>query len=210
MKNIGELLLAARLEKGLTIDRLSYITRIDAKYIQALETNDFKKLPPATFTKGFVRNLSSALGKNPDEMVAVFRRDYQISSKTPVIQPHHLPRLHLTHFLNSQALIIGLGAMIFVIYLVFQYRAVITPPPLNIKSPMANAVLVSPVAVEGTTVAGAAVIVNDDLKIVPDQQGNFSTRLNLSPGQNDVKVSVTNRFSRTTTKTITITVLTPE
>lgn len=210
MKNIGELLLAARLEKGLTVDRLSYITRIDAKYITALEDNDFKKLPPATFTKGFVRIISTALGKNPDEMVAVFRRDYQIINKAPTLHPHHLHRLHFSRFLNSQILIIGLGALIFLFYLVFQYRAVITPPVLTLKSPLANAVLVSPVSVEGTTVAGATITINDDLKIIPDQQGNFSTRLNLSPGQNDVKVSVTNRFSRTTTKTLSITVLTPE
>jgi len=38
-------------------DNLAHLTKIDPNYIQALEMNDFNKLPSATFSKGFIRNM---------------------------------------------------------------------------------------------------------------------------------------------------------
>lgn len=100
-----------------------------------------------------------------------------------------------------------LGSLAFVIYLGFQYRAVITPPALAVINPQKDAVTISPVTIEGKTVSGATVTINDDLKISPDSSGYFAAKLNFSPGQNEIKVSVTNRFSRTTTKVIPITIV---
>jgi len=67
MKTIGEIIRSARKDKGLSAAQLSGITKIDARYIEALEENNFKSLPSATFTKGFVRNLAISLNKDPDE-----------------------------------------------------------------------------------------------------------------------------------------------
>jgi cytoskeletal protein RodZ len=208
MKTIGELLSSARREKDWSLQKLSDITRIDLKYLQALENNDFKSLPPSTFTKGFIRNIASVLGRNPDEMVAIFRRDYSYNH-APVAKGKHHPKLKISHVFTSQITVVAFGIIVFIVYLAFQYRAVITPPQLVITNPTANAVLVSPVTIEGNTPAGSTVTINEDLKITPDAKGSFSARLNLSPGQNEIKVSVTNRFSKTTTQTIPITILTP-
>ncbi len=207
MKTIGEIIRSARKDKGLSAAQLSGITKIDARYIEALEENNFKSLPSATFTKGFVRNLAISLNKDPDEWVALLRRDYH--SITPV-NSQALRRTHRFAFsslFQSQTLLIVLGVIVFSVYLGFQYRAVITPPPLEISSPVKDAVTVSPVSLEGKTASGTTVIVNDDLKIVPDSSGRFLTKLNLSPGNNEIKVVVENRFGRSTTKTIPITVL---
>ena len=209
MKTIGEIIRTARVDHALSEQQLSGLTRIDAKYIQALEENDFQKLPSATFTKGFVRNLAQALGKNPDEWVALLRRDYQaaafpISSVSP---PRHQPKFSLASLFQSQMALLLLGSLAFVIYLGFQYRAVITPPALAVINPQKDAVTISPVTIEGKTVSGATVTINDDLKISPDSSGYFAAKLNFSPGQNEIKVSVTNRFSRTTTKVIPITIV---
>lgn len=207
MKTIGEIIRSARKDQGLSPTQLSGITKIDVRYIDALEENDFKKLPSSTFTKGFVRNLAISLGKDPGEWVALLRRDYH--SLTPVAsqglrRPRHFS---LSSLFQSQTLLIVLGAIVFLGYLGFQYRAVITPPPLEISSPIKDAVIVSPVSLKGKTASGTTVIINDDLKIVPDSSGHFLTKLNLSPGNNEIKVEVINRFSRTTTKIIPITIL---
>lgn len=206
MKTIGEILARSRLEKNLSREQLSAVTKIDIRYIQALEENDFTHLPSATFIKGFVRNLSLALGKDPGEWLALLRRD--LSSPTAISNPPRRPRkLSLSALFQSRAALFVIGAIAFIGYLGFQYRAVITPPPLEIVSPTENAVLVSPVSIEGKTVSGTTVVVNDDLKIAPDSSGRFLTKLNLSPGSSEIKIEVVNRFSRSTTKTIPITVV---
>lgn len=209
MKTIGEIIRASRADRSLSEQQLSSLTRIDAKYIQALEENDFQKLPSATFTKGFVRNLAQALGKNPDDWVALLRRDYQAATNTasPLSLPRRRTRFSPSSLFQSQTALLLLGSLVFVIYLGFQYRAVITPPALEVINPQKDAVTISPVTIEGKTASGTTVTINDDLKITPDSSGYFAAKLNFSPGQNEIKISVTNRFTRTTTKVIPITIL---
>lgn len=207
MKTIGEILSAARKDHGLTPQQLSGMTKIDIRYVEAIEANDFKNLPSATFTKGFVRNLAISLGKDPDEWVALLRRDYQTASPANASPIRRTRRFSFGSLLQSQTVMLVLGVLVFVVYLGFQYRAVITPPPLELTSPAKDAVTVSPVALEGKTASGTTVVINDDLKIVPDSSGRFQTKLNLSPGTNEIKVVVLNRFSRSTTKTVSLTIL---
>lgn len=207
MKTIGEILRQTLETRGISEEKLSQLTRIDIRYIQALESNDFKHLPPVTFTKGFVRNLSLALGKDPDEWIALLRRDYQLDTPKTISTFHRPSHFSFASLFQSQILLVLAGALIFLGYLGFQYRAVIAPPPLAIVSPVQDAVIASPVSLEGITSPGNTVVINDGLKVTPDASGHFSARLNLSPGQNDIKVSATNRFSRTTAKTISVTIV---
>ena len=207
MKTIGEILRESRKDRGYTPVQLSSLTKIDVRYIEALEENDFKKMPSATFTKGFVRNLAISLGKDPSDWVALLRRDYQASTPPTVSPPRRNRRFSISSLIQSRSLLIVLGAVVFVTYLVFQYRAVITPPPLDISSPTKDAVTISPVILKGLTSSGTTVIINDDLRLVPDSSGHFQTKLNLSPGTSDIKISVVNRFSRSTTKIIPLTIL---
>ena len=207
MKTIGEILRIARKDHGVSLQQLSGMTKIDIRHIEALEANDFKNLPSATFTKGFVRNLAISLGKDPSEWVAILRRDYQTTSPANVSPIRRSRRFSIGSLLQSRTILLVLGALVFIVYLGFQYRAVITPPPLEINNPTKDAVIVSPVTLEGKTASGTTVVINDDLKIVPDSSGRFQTKLNLSPGTNEIKVVVLNRFNRSTTKVVNITIL---
>lgn len=209
MKTIGEIIRASRVDRSLSEQQLSSLTRIDVKYIQALEENDFHKLPSATFTKGFVRNLAQALGKNPDDWVALLRRDYQAATNTatPLSFPRRRAKFSPSSLFQSQMALLLLGSLVFVIYLGFQYRAVITPPALEVINPQKDAVTISPVTIDGKTASGTTITINDDLKITPDSSGYFAAKLNFSPGQNEIKVSVTNRFGRSNTKVIPITIV---
>lgn len=207
MKTIGEVLTKARHDHALALEKLSEITKIDIRFIEALEKNDFNSLPSATFAKGFIRNLSQALGKDPDEMIAIFRRDYHYSSLKPAITPVRTRKLNFSKFFNYQYLAVFLGVFVFLIYLVFQYRAVITPPKLVVDSPTNGAVLTSPIILEGQTDSGATISINDSLKITPESDGKFTTKLDLPPGQGTIKVTSTSRFSRTSSKTLNLTIL---
>lgn len=206
MKTVGDILKSERLGRGLTIEGLSRLTKIDPKYIESLESNQFDLLPSATFAKGFVRNLAISLNKDPGEMVALFRRDYQESFKASPLLKRTKP-FKLNQVLNSQATLWIVGASVFLIYLVFQYRAVLTPPKLTLSSPTNNAVLSSPVTVEGETQVGAVIDINDGLKITPDSTGHFATKLTFDNGESKISITSTTRFGRSTTKTIPITIL---
>jgi len=57
----GAMLAAVREHRGLTLDALARSTRISARYLTAMESDAFDKLPSATFVRGYVRQVVQAL-----------------------------------------------------------------------------------------------------------------------------------------------------
>ncbi|MBN2642734.1 MAG: helix-turn-helix domain-containing protein [Victivallales bacterium] len=55
--SIGRLLHEARLGCGLSIAEVEAETRISSAYIEALEHDDFKELPPAVYVRAYIRSL---------------------------------------------------------------------------------------------------------------------------------------------------------
>ena len=62
MFEIGNSLREARLRQQLDFTELEQQTKIRAKYLKALEAEDFDVLPAPTYVKGFLRNYADALG----------------------------------------------------------------------------------------------------------------------------------------------------
>ena len=207
MKTVGQLLHAQRNQSNISIEQLSVATKIDTKYIEALEADRYDLLPSETFAKGFIRNLCLSLGADPNEFIAVFRRDFRHpEEKNKSTFTHRPSTLKIPHF-SSQIIPIILGVTVFVIYLGFQFRAILTPPPLQISKPLVNAVMASPIDIEGVTSTDSLVTINDDNVIKPDQNGAFQISLNLPIGETTLSVKTTNRFSRSTSISVPITII---
>lgn len=62
MFEIGSSLREARDRQGLDIPELELRTKIRAKYLRALEEEQFDQLPATTYVKGFLRTYADALG----------------------------------------------------------------------------------------------------------------------------------------------------
>ena len=77
METIGEILKNAREKKGLTIETLEKNTHIVSRYIEALENNEFDKLPGEIYVKGFIKNLSDKLSL--DSKLLLERYNFQIN-----------------------------------------------------------------------------------------------------------------------------------
>lgn len=206
MKTVGEIISSERKKRELSLERLSHLTKIDIRYLEALEKNDFHSLPAETFIKGFIRNISLRIDKNPDELVAIFRRDYKQGEKNPQIKTISSRKGKLS-FEFSRYLPYLMGLLIFLLYLGLQFRAVLTPPKLEISKPVLNSVVNSPFEVEGVTAVDSQVTLGEDVRLRPDENGNFSAKLSLPIGDTSLSVKSTNRFGRITTKKINFTII---
>ena len=60
-EGIGNILRNARVVKGMSIDDVSRQLRLSAAQIEAIEREDFEKLPGRTFLRGFIRNYANLL-----------------------------------------------------------------------------------------------------------------------------------------------------
>jgi Helix-turn-helix domain len=88
MANIGDSLREARMRQHLDIADVESKTKIRAKYLRALENEEFGMLPGPTFVKTFLRTYAEALGLDPQVLVEEYRATYE-----PREEADHLQQL---------------------------------------------------------------------------------------------------------------------
>lgn len=67
--SFGRYLQAIRTERNIRLERVAEETRIALATLEAVENEDFGRLPPEAFLRGFLRAYAKAIGANPDEAV---------------------------------------------------------------------------------------------------------------------------------------------
>jgi cytoskeleton protein RodZ len=72
---LGDGLRLAREQSGRSLAELSAVTRVPARYLTALEQNDFSTLPNRVFSIGYVRAYADALGLDEQLAVERFKRE---------------------------------------------------------------------------------------------------------------------------------------
>src|SRR4051794_5844587 len=77
MASIGETLREARMRQHLDIADVEDRTKIRAKYLRALENEEFGMLPGSTFVKTFLRTYAEVLGLDPHMLVEEYRATYE-------------------------------------------------------------------------------------------------------------------------------------
>jgi cytoskeleton protein RodZ len=77
MPTIGDTLREARMRQHLDIADVESRTKIRAKYLRALENEEFGMLPGPTFVKTFLRTYAEALGLDPQVLVEEYRATYE-------------------------------------------------------------------------------------------------------------------------------------
>ena len=77
MPGIGDTLREARVRQRVNIEELEQSTKIRAKYLRALENEEFGLLPGPTYVKSFLRTYAEKLGLDPQILVEEFRAKYE-------------------------------------------------------------------------------------------------------------------------------------
>jgi cytoskeleton protein RodZ len=77
MPSIGDTLREARMRQRLDIADVEARTKIRAKYLRALENEEFGMLPGPTFVKTFLRTYAEMLGLDPHVLVEQYRANYE-------------------------------------------------------------------------------------------------------------------------------------
>ena len=69
---LGETLRRARLSKNVTFEDAERVTRIRREYLEALEKEDFGRLPAPVYARGFLRSYAGYLGLDPGQLMPFF------------------------------------------------------------------------------------------------------------------------------------------
>jgi cytoskeletal protein RodZ len=200
---LPERLLAARERKGVDLYRAERDTKIRARYLAALERGDYRELPGAVYTKGFLRNYALYLGLDPDEVLLQWRRERgDPREPQPVIsvpRPIAAPRRGLTFspslivFALLLALVVG-----FMVWLGFQLLRFSKPPTISVTDPAVAVLEVDENAtsylLEGSTIPGGSVSVKTadvESRANADSAGRWTLQVDLRRGENMFRISAT-------------------
>lgn len=205
MKTVGTLLKEARESKGYSLAKVEEATKIRAKFLTAMEVDDFRRLPSPSIVRGFVHNYAEFLGLNSQTVLAFLRRQMTEVPKSSLLpkgmaEPINRSLFQLTPGKFLMFLIGGLIG-VFLIYLGLQYRQIRQPPFLSLESPKDQLVTAEKrVEVIGKTDPDATVMVNS-VSVLVRSDGRFFDTITLDSGVNTITIIATSRFGKITTLT---------
>ncbi|WP_434164375.1 helix-turn-helix domain-containing protein [Bacillus thuringiensis] len=86
MTELGQKLKEAREAKGLTIDQLHEITKIQKRHLVAIEEGNYDVLPGAFYARAFIKQYADAVGLNGEELLVEHQSTIPQSEKREVPQ----------------------------------------------------------------------------------------------------------------------------
>jgi cytoskeletal protein RodZ len=92
MSSFGETLKRERELRQISLREIAEATKINLRYLDALERDDFRHLPGGVFNKGFVRAFAQFIGVDADSMVMAYleeeRRQAALAPQPPgMVEP---------------------------------------------------------------------------------------------------------------------------
>lgn len=136
-ETIGEKLRQARLNKKISLDELQQITKIQKRYLEAIDNDDFDQLPGKFYVRAFIRQYAEAVGEDGDHLVDVFDGKSKLSAGMIVERPEpetvngsrkamHQEESHPSKFWTSlPVILLGLVALAIIVvvgYMTWQDR----------------------------------------------------------------------------------------
>lgn len=89
--SVGETLVRARQERGLSVEDVSAATRIRGGLIRAIEADDFDPCGGAVYARGHIRSIARAIGADPAPLIDEFDRAHadEVSAVVPAPTVDH-------------------------------------------------------------------------------------------------------------------------
>jgi cytoskeletal protein RodZ len=207
---LGEKLRKLRSERRVSLAEASKATKVQVKYLEYLENEEYGKLPADVYVKGFLRNYALYLGINEEATIKKYERERDVhkniskeEKKSTFIQPIKFSNFVITPkviFASGVALAIIVGFL----YLYRQANNFVSNPRLIINEPLDNAeVKERSIRVSGIAERDAELVINNQ-GISTDDEGRFGETVTLRKGVNSIVVKVKNRFDKETVKIISV------
>ncbi|MFC5463696.1 helix-turn-helix domain-containing protein [Lederbergia graminis] len=91
MTELGSRLRMAREEKSLTLDELQNITRIQKRYLVAIEEGKYEILPGKFYARAFIKQYAEAVGLEPEILFDEYRNEIPLTNENDI--PERLSRI---------------------------------------------------------------------------------------------------------------------
>ncbi|MBN1755227.1 DUF4115 domain-containing protein [bacterium] len=102
MRELGEYLKQMRGAQGVTLEDIAKATKVNIKYLKALEEGNWEKLPPMVYVMGYIKAYGDYLGADISELHARFQKSFEesggkIPSRKKEVEEPEKPVPEFTH-----------------------------------------------------------------------------------------------------------------
>ncbi len=200
----GERLKERRQSLNLSLSKVSKEINIAVNYLEALEQNEFQKIPGEIYAKSFLKTYASYLGFDLEGIINDYETERKIYSKTKKFEfnRHRNPvkRVSQLHLLATpkllRSLIIVLLAFVCLIYLGLKIQAITAAPEITIFQPESDFVTDQNfIEVSGEIGKETTLEINGQ-PVMVDNQSHFKETLELQAGVNLIEFKATTRHGR--------------
>ena len=211
MKTVGQMLKDQRDQKKLTLEDIHKFIKIHPSFLTALEEGNYDVFSGKIHAKGFLKIYAEFLDLNVDQILALWRREYEIEfdkrenkfDKTSISKSIKENPIKITSGVVTSIIILLLVGLFFG-YLYFQYKSYAGVPNLEIFHPENSVVVTSDILdITGKTDLDSVIYINNQ-RVFINTDGTFASSLKLNEGLNTVNISSINRIGKETSQIRTI------
>src|SRR5918999_4160661 len=123
--SFGEQLRLAREARGVSLREISEQTRISTRYLEAIEADDYKRLPGGIFNKSFIKAYAKYIGFDEHEALEGYARTAREQGASPddVVSTPYQPRVYTDGNSRSPLVTLLLTVLILAILTLAVYAA---------------------------------------------------------------------------------------
>lgn len=202
-ENISEQLRAARKAKNLKLEDIAKKLNIGRKYLEALEKDEYDKLPPGVYGKNFLREYAVFLGLDHGELAKSFTAENQTKQSGERQELFSKQVVKSRYFMAAPKIIksaaVIAAASVCFIYFGYRLEKIVSPPSLSIYKPAENLITEkNSLEIIGKTEKEARIIINGEL-VLSNTAGDFNKTINLKNGINIITITASNKYGRDNT-----------
>ncbi|WP_226566349.1 helix-turn-helix domain-containing protein [Bacillus stratosphericus] len=125
MTELGKRLIEAREEKGMSLENLQTATKIQKRYLLAIEQGNYDIIPGKFYVRAFIKQYAEAVGLNPEQLFQEFRKDVpstyndEVSDKLSNIKPQRELPKSASKVLELMPTILVIGGILVVIAIIY-------------------------------------------------------------------------------------------
>lgn len=203
---VGECLKKKRREKEISIKEVGEKLKVKADYLSDLEENNYDKLPPDVYVKGFIKSYAALVGFDAQKMVDLYNKERaigeKIENKKRFGKKTEKRKFSISRYIIITPKILTIFSSLIILsiagyYLLHQLSSFNSAPYLFISNPIADQSQNEPeIEVRGQTEKQASIKINGE-DVFVDSDGNFRQIIMLKPGSNVLNIEAVNKFNKT-------------
>lgn len=193
-KKLADVIQELMEERGISLEKLAYITNIPQRFLLALKNGEFNKLPAKPYVRGYLLKIATVLEVDPEIVLRAYKESAEIKSSGT------RDRLPTNRFakqrFNKNLALAAFVLIILVAFFGIRVKSILGTPTITLSIPDSTLITIDrDLKVSGRISPGDRLTLNEEM-VYTNNDGAFEKEVNLSSGLNTLEFRVTRFLGR--------------